>query len=81
MLSQHHPEENISIPEAAFRWIYNHSLLDGAHGDAVVIGASRLEHVKSNLDMSKAETLKPEVVNFLDNWWKSTKHLCPQYFR
>ena len=81
LLTQHHPGENISIPEAAFRWIYNHSALDGARGDAVVLGASRLEQVATNLELSRAQPLHQDVVTFMDDWWKSTKHLCPQYFR
>ena len=80
-MNQHHPDENITIPEAAFRWIYNHSLLDGSKGDAVVLGASRLDQVKANLEMSKSQPLCQEVVSFMDEWWKSTKHLCPLYFR
>ena len=29
LLEKHHPDEKITISEAAFRWIYNHSLLEG----------------------------------------------------
>jgi aflatoxin B1 aldehyde reductase len=81
LLVVHHPEENISLPEAAFRWIYNHSLLDGAKGDCVVLGASRMEQLQMNMEMSQAGPMKDEVVTFMDQWWKSTKHLCPNYFR
>jgi len=81
LLEKHHPDEKITIPEAAFRWIYNHSLLEGEKGDAVVLGASRMDQVTFNLKMSKSEPLHSEVVTFMDDWWKSTKHLCPQYFR
>merc|ERR1712018_22196 len=75
LLAQHHPGEEITVPGAAFRWIYNHSLLDGNHGDAVVLGASRMEQLNTNLELSKTEPLHKEVVSFLDDWWKSTKHL------
>jgi len=81
LLEKHHPDEKITIPEAAFRWIYNHSLLEGEKGDAVVLGASRMDQVTFNLKMSKSEPLHSDVVSFMDDWWKSTKHLCPQYFR
>ena len=63
LLTQHHPGENISIPEAAFRWIYNHSALDGARGDAVVLGASRLEQVATNLELSRAQPLHASAVS------------------
>ena len=35
----------IKVPEAAFRWIFNHSALDGSYGDSVILGASRVEQV------------------------------------
>lgn len=38
LLAEHHPEEEITVAAAAFRWIYNHSQLDGSKGDAVVLG-------------------------------------------
>jgi len=81
LLEEHHPTENVTIPEAAFRWIYNHSMLDGSKGDCVVLGASRLDQLEQNLKLSKAPELNKEVVKFLDNWWRGTKHLCPVYFR
>ena len=55
--------------------------MSGEKGDAVVLGASRMDQVTFNLKMSKSEPLHSEVVSFMDDWWKSTKHLCPQYFR
>jgi len=81
LLTQYHPEENISLPEAAFRWIYNHSKLDGSHGDCVVLGVSRMEQLQMNLEMTQAGPLNKEVVSFMNSWWSSTKHLCPTYFR
>jgi aflatoxin B1 aldehyde reductase len=81
LLAEHHPEENISLPGAAFRWIYNHSVLDGAKGDCVVLGASRMDQLQMNMELSRAGPLKEEVVSFMTDWWKSTKHLCPVYFR
>merc|ERR1712059_38255 len=81
LLTQHHPGEDMSIPEAAFRWIYNHSVLDGSKGDCVVLGASRLDQLQMNLRLSTAGPLAEPVVKFIDEWWKSTKHLCPVYFR
>eukprot|EP00092_Neocalanus_flemingeri_P012094 GFUD01013038.1.p1 GENE.GFUD01013038.1~~GFUD01013038.1.p1 ORF type:complete len:329 (-),score=132.54 GFUD01013038.1:146-1132(-) len=81
LLAEHHPGDNISVPEAAFRWIYNHSKLDGSKGDCVVLGVSRMEQLQMNMEMSQAGPLKEEVVTFMEEWAKSTKHLCPAYFR
>ena len=33
------------MPEAALRWIFNHSALDGSYGDSVILGASKVEQV------------------------------------
>lgn len=81
LLSQVYPDQEVSIPEAAYRWIYNHSKLSGEHGDCVVIGASRLEQLQMNMELSQKPPLDKAVVKFFNNWWNSTKHLCPKYFR
>ena len=39
----------VKVPEAAFRWIFNHSALDGSYGDSVILGASRVEQVLKTL--------------------------------
>jgi len=81
LLQEHHPNENISVPEAAFRWIFNHSALDGSYGDSVILGASRVEQVRMNMELSKRGHLHENIVAFFDDWWKSTMHLCPSYLR
>jgi len=81
LLVEHHPQENVSVAEAAFRWIYNHSKLDSSKGDAVVLGSSRVEQMEENLDFVCKGPLAQPVVDFIHNWWLSTKHLCPTYFR
>ena len=82
LLAEHHKEEDVSIPEAAFRWIYHHSKLEGEKGDSVVLGASRMEQLEMNLKFSACEnTLAKPVVQFFEDWWNSTKHFCPTYFR
>merc|ERR1711951_228520 len=75
LLAEHHGAD-VGVAEAAFRWIYLHSALDGGKGDCVVLGASRMEQIKMNLELStKDEPLAEPVVKFFDEWWKSTKHL------
>jgi len=81
LLLEHHPEENVTVAEASFRWIYNHSKLDAAKGDAVVLGSSRVEQMEENLNLVTKGPLAKPVVEFFENWWLSTKHMCPTYFR
>jgi len=80
-LLKEHQNEEVTVAEAAFRWIYNHSMLDAQKGDAVILGCSRLEQLEMNLQLSQKGELAKPVVEFFDDWWNSTKHLCPNYFR
>ena len=46
-------KHNLTMAEIALRWISHHSLMKREHGDAVLIGASSLQHieqVRRNLD-------------------------------
>lgn len=36
----------LTMTEVALRWMSHHSLLNRSHGDAIIIGASRLTHIK-----------------------------------
>lgn len=46
-------EGKVSLVDAAIRWMYHHSQMDGAHGDAVIIGASSVKHLDENLKSTK----------------------------
>jgi hypothetical protein len=81
LLAAQCPEDEVSVPEAAYRWLYHHSRLSGEHGDCVVVGASRPEQLITNLGYTVRPPLDKPVVQFFNEWWKSTKHLCPKYFR
>ena len=50
MLAEHHASENVTMAEAAYRWLLHHSALDGAKGDRIVIGSSRTEQLEINLN-------------------------------
>lgn len=81
LLKEHHKDEEVSIPEAAFRWIYHHSQLDGDKGDCVILGSSKLEQLEANLGFVEKGPLAKPVVKFFNEWWKSTKQYCPRYHR
>ena len=42
---------NLTMAEIALRWISHHSLMKREHGDAVLIGASSLQHIEQVRDM------------------------------
>jgi len=79
LLKEIYPEENITIAECAYRWMYHHSALKD--NDAVIVGASSLGQLEMNLDYTDKPALDARVVEFFEAWWKNTSHLCPVYFR
>ncbi|XP_004426167.1 PREDICTED: aflatoxin B1 aldehyde reductase member 2 [Ceratotherium simum simum] len=69
-----------SMTSAVLRWMYHHSQLQGAHGDAVILGMSSLEQLAQNLAAAKEGPLEPAVVQAFDQAWHLVAHECPDYF-
>lgn len=55
--------------------------LQGAHGDAVILGMSSLEQLEENLAATEEGALEPAVVQAFDQAWRLVAHDCPNYFR
>ncbi|XP_049734063.1 aflatoxin B1 aldehyde reductase member 2-like [Elephas maximus indicus] len=70
-----------SMTSAALRWMYHHSQLQSARGDAVILGMSSLEQLQQNLRASEEGPLEPAVVDAFDQAWHLVAHECPNYFR
>ncbi|XP_011385483.1 aflatoxin B1 aldehyde reductase member 3-like [Pteropus vampyrus] len=68
-----------SMTSAALRWMYHHSQLQGAHGDAVILGMSNLEQLEQNLTAAEEGPLEPAVVQAFDQAWHLVAHECPSY--
>ena len=73
-------KNGITIVEATYRWLAYHSMLSGERGDAVIIGASKLHHLKQNMDAVKAGALPTDVVEAFEKAWHLTKGDSPEYF-
>ena len=73
-------KNGITIVEATYRWLAYHSMLSGERGDAVIIGASKLDHLKQNMDAVKAGALPTDVVEAFEKAWHLTKGDSPEYF-
>ena len=43
-------KHGITSIEATYRWLAYHSMLNGDRGDAILIGASKLNHLKQNME-------------------------------
>ncbi|XP_020828794.1 aflatoxin B1 aldehyde reductase member 2-like [Phascolarctos cinereus] len=70
-----------SMTSAALRWMYHHSKLQGARGDAVILGMTSLEQLQQNLAAAEEGPLEPGVVKAFDDAWNLVAHECPSYFR
>lgn len=73
-------KHGITTIEATYRWLAYHSMLNGNRGDAILIGASKLNHLKQNLDTVKAGPLPEDVVGAFEQAWQITKGDSPEYF-
>lgn len=73
-------KHGITSIEATYRWLAYHSMLDEKRGDAILIGASKLNHLKQNMETIKAGSLPEDVVEAFQQAWTITKGDSPEYF-
>ncbi|XP_068935257.1 aflatoxin B1 aldehyde reductase member 2-like [Petaurus breviceps papuanus] len=69
-----------SMTSAAIRWMYHHSQLQGARGDAVILGMTSPQQLQKTLEASEEGPLEPGVVKAFDDAWNLVAHDCPNYF-
>lgn len=74
-------ELNISVAEAAYRWLACHSQLDPSKGDGIIIGASTLNHLTQNISAHKKGALPDVIVEAFEDAWLEAKQDSPDYFR
>ena len=70
----------ITTIEAVYRWLAYHSMLNDARGDAIIIGASKLNHLLDNMETLKKGPLPEEVLEAFREAWALTKGDSPEYF-
>ncbi len=73
-------KHGISTVEATYRWLVYHSMLNGERGDAVIIGASKLNHLQQNMESVKAGPLPDDMLEAFEQAWMTTKPDSPEYF-
>ena len=73
-------KHGITSIEATYRWLAYHSMLNGDRGDAILIGASKLSHLKQNMETVKEGPLPDDVVKAFENAWAVTRGDSPEYF-
>lgn len=72
---------NISLVDAVYRWLAFNSMLNDERGDAIIIGASKIQHLKQNLSAIDNGPLPKEVCDTFEEAWNITKADSPEYFR
>lgn len=70
----------ITHVEATYRWLAHHSMLNAERGDAIIVGASKLEHLKQNMAAVKAGPLPKDVTDAFERAWSISKADSPEYF-
>lgn len=66
----------IPMGEAALRWLLHHS-----KGDGLLLGASKVEHLKANLEACRRGPLGTALLNAFDEAWEIARPACEPYFR
>ena len=70
----------MTMTEATYRWLAYHSMLDSYRGDAILIGASKLDHLTENINTVKAGPLPDDVVSAFENAWEVCRGDSRVYF-
>ncbi|CAK5276207.1 unnamed protein product [Mycena citricolor] len=73
-------KHGLTMIEVALRWTMHHSLMKREFGDAVLIGASSIAHIKQNLDDFEKGPLPEDVVDALDEAWAGVKGIATPYY-
>ena len=71
---------NMTMIEATYRWLAYHSMLNGDRGDAILIGASKINHLIENMNSVKAGPLPADVVNAFEEAWNVCRGDSREYF-
>ena len=73
--------EGIPMAEAGYRWLSEHSMMDAAQNDGILLGASRLEQMTQNMAAVKKGALPQSVLDAMDAAWEIAKPDSPAYFK
>jgi len=70
-------DAGISKASLAYRWIAFHSALKAAHGDAIIIGASRPSQVEETCSYIGQGPLDAKIAERVSALWKSIEKDAP----
>lgn len=69
-----------SEAECALRWLVHHSKLETQEGDAIIVGASSVKHLDTNLSDLEKGALPEEVFTILNDGWERCKAVSSNYW-
>ena len=67
--------------EAAYRWLCNHSCLDAAKDDGILLGASKITQMEQNMEAAQKGELPQTILDAMDAAWEIAKPDSPSYFQ
>lgn len=70
-----------TLANTCFRWLHHHSLMKPELGDGIIIGCSKIEHVRANIEACKDGPLDSRVVEAFEEAWKLDRVNCANYYR
>jgi aflatoxin B1 aldehyde reductase len=70
----------MTMTEATYRWLAYHSMLRSERGDAILIGASKLNHLIENMNAVKAGPLPGDVISAFERAWNICRGDSREYF-
>ena len=73
--------EGIPMAEAGYRWLSEHSMMDAAKDDGILLGASRIEQMTQNMAAVEKGALPQSVLDAMDAAWEIAKPDSPAYFK
>ena len=80
MIKEAGAQHGISVIEAAYRWLAHHSMLKGDRGDAVIIGASKLDRLRQNIETLRGGPLPDDMLPVMEQAWKHCRADSREYF-
>ncbi|GAB1200672.1 hypothetical protein APSETT444_010047 [Aspergillus pseudonomiae] len=73
-------KHDLTIAECAYRWLVHHSVLDKQYGDALIIGASSVKQLESNLIDSEKGPLPENVAQAMEQAWQLIQEPIRKYW-
>ena len=70
-------EAGCSKSDLAYRWVAYNSPLKKEQGDAIIVGASKIEQLEQTLSGLRAGSLPSNIVQKIDDVWEKIKHEAP----